>query len=118
MYTLESVQEGIGMMILKNLASVLSIPFTKLARSIVRYGIWPMIWKIHWICAIHKKKSVYDPANYRGLQITTQLSKAMERFLASKFLPDLITLGAYGINQFAYRPEHGARDAILFLVMS
>ena len=41
----------------------------------------------------------------------------MERFLASKFLPDLITLGAFGRNQFAYRPEHGARDAILFLVM-
>ena len=47
----------------------------------------------------------------------TQLSKAMERFLASKFLPELISDGAFGSNQFAYRPEHGARDAILFLVI-
>ena len=42
----------------------------------------------------------------------------MERFLATKFLPQLLYSGAFGPNQFAYRPKHGARDAILFLVMS
>ena len=90
--------DNIGTMVLKTLAGVLSIPFTKLARAIVKSGVWPSIWKVHWICAIHKKKSVCDPNNYRGLQITSQLSKAMERFLASKFLPDLITLDGFGRN--------------------
>ena len=59
--------DNIGTKILKRLTGVLAIPFTKLARRIVRLGIWPNLWKIHWIYAIYKKKSVYDPANYRGI---------------------------------------------------
>jgi len=104
--------------ILKWLASLLALPFAKLARLIVSQGIWPNIWKIHWICGIFKKKSIYDPLNYRGVQLTAQMSKAMERFLASTFMPDIINLGAFGENQFAYRKEHGARDAVLYLIMS
>ena len=61
---------------------------------------------------------MFDPMNYRGLQLTAQISKAMERYLASMFLPDLIRLGGFGQDQFAYRPDHGARDVILFLVLS
>ena len=104
--------------VLKRLASVLALPFAKLARLIVNEGTWPDLWKRHWICALYKKKSVYDPANYRGVQLTAQISKAMERFLASLFVPQLVELGAFGENQFAYRLEHGARDLLLFLVLS
>ena len=110
--------DNLGTIVLKELAGVLAIPFAKLARAIVQFGIWPSIWKLHWICALHKKKSIFDPSNYRGLQLTTQLSKAMERFLASKFIPSLDITSAFGRNQFAYRQSHGARDAVLYLVMN
>ena len=48
--------------------------------------------------------------------MTSQLSKAAERILATLFVPQLIAIGAFGHNQFAYMPERGARDALAHLV--
>ena len=109
--------DGIPSRVLRILSDVLAVPFAKLARCIVHCGIWPAIWTVHWICPLHKRKSIFDGENYRGIQLTAQISKCMERFLASLFLPDLIDVGAFGANQFAYKPKHGARDAILLLVL-
>ena len=57
--------------ILKFLADILIIPITKISRRILATGTWPELWCYHWICPLYKKKSVYDPNNYRGLQITS-----------------------------------------------
>ena len=57
-------------------------------------------------------------SNYRGLQLTSQLSKAMERLLGVHFLPQLSFSGSFGTNQFAYRRFHGARDAILYVLLT
>ena len=109
--------DNISARVLRQLAPALALPFTLLARSIVHHGRWPDVWITHWICAMHKRKSLFEPGNYRGLQLTAQISKAMERFLASLFLPDLINMGGFGTDQFAYRPQHGSRDVILLLVV-
>ena len=103
-------------LILKECASTLSLPFAKLARRIISCGEWPSCWRVHWICPIHKKKSVTVPGNYRGVHLTAQLSKAMERYIGKLFLPFLGKTLAYGPNQFAYTQERGARDAIFFMV--
>ena len=42
----------------------------------------------------------------------------MERLSGIHFLPQLSFSGSYGSNQFAYRRFHGARDAILFVLLS
>ena len=110
--------DDISARVLRQLSGGLELPFAKLARCIVNCGRWPAIWTVHWICALYKRHAMSNPENYRGLQLTAQISKAMERYLASLFLPQLISVGAFGANQFAYRPGHGARDAILFLVLS
>jgi len=110
--------DGVSSRVLRMLSDSLAVPFAKLARCIVECGRWPTLWTVHWICALHKKKSQADPNNYRGLQLTAQISKAMERYLASLFLPSLISLGGFGANQFAYKPGHGSRDAVLFAVTS
>ena len=100
--------------ILKQLAKKLGLPFAKLARSIIRWGIWPELWKLHWIFPLYKKKSLVDPTNYRGIQLTAQLSKAMERLIGSRFLPQLVRSNAFGSNQFAYRAVYGSRDTLFF----
>ena len=104
--------------LLKFCADSLALPFCKLARCIVRHGIWPASWCFHWICALHKKKSPSDPNNYRGLQLTSQLSKVMERFIGLLFQPFLERSLAFGENQFAYCKGKGSRDAILFLILN
>eukprot|EP00969_Alexandrium_andersonii_P290159 12824829-Alexandrium_andersonii.AAC.1 len=40
----------------------------------------------------------------------------MERLLAPRFIPRLLTLNAFGPAQFAYIPGRGARDAIVLFL--
>ena len=108
--------DGIATRILRTLAAELALPFCKLARLIISIGEWPDLWTEHWICPIFKKKFRFLAANYRGIQLTAQLSKAAERFIGDLFLPYLVEINAYGVNQFAYSPGRGARDLVLILI--
>ena len=102
--------------ILKRCAAVVAPLLHALILLILQYGEWPEIWMVHWMVPLYKKNSVYDARNYRGIHLTSQLSKAAERVLASLFVPQLIRISAFGYNQFAYMPERGARDALAHLV--
>ena len=73
---------------------------------------------VYWVVAIYKKRSVYGPKNYRGVHLTAQLAKVIERLLQPVFVPILMSEGSIGKNQFAYCRGRGARDAIAFLVLS
>eukprot|EP00969_Alexandrium_andersonii_P251991 11137933-Alexandrium_andersonii.AAC.1 len=42
----------------------------------------------------------------------------MERFIGKMFLPRLISEEAFGQCQFAYSPGRGARDAVLFFLLT
>ena len=81
-------------------------------------GEWSARWRVHWIVPLFKRKSVYQAGNYRGIHLTSQISKVAERIFASIVLPQLILSGAFGRNQFAYTPERGARDALAQLVLT
>ena len=104
--------------ILKRCAKVLAPALHLLILAILKFGEWPTIWREHWIVPPYKRKSVYDPGNYRGIHLTSQIIKVAERVIASLFVPQLIHTGAYGRNQFAYMPERGARDALAQLVLT
>ena len=103
--------------VLRQCASGLALPLVLLTRLILKERRWPQLWTYHWICAIHKKKSVYVPLHYRGVHLTAQASKAIERVLRDLFLPKLV-LKAFGECQFAYTPKRGARDAVAVYVLS
>ena len=95
----------------------LSMPLAKLIRRIIALGFWPTEWTIHWLMPLFKRKSVSDPKNYRAINLTAQISKAVERYLCPFFAP-LLEARAFGHAQFAYRKGHGARDAVLYYVLS
>ena len=96
---------------LKACAEVLALPLALLARQILATHRWPQLWTYHWIAALHKKKSVFDLSNYRGIHLTSQASKVIERVLGTHLFPPLIER-AFTESQFAYRPKRGARDAV------
>ena len=50
--------------------------------------------------------------NYRGVHLTPQLSKVIERTLGSLFLPRLQAAGAYGPNQYAYSKGRSHKDTL------
>ena len=97
---------------LKACFKAIAFPLTLLTRAIVHQGVWPQAWRIHRLLPLHKKKAKSDPVNYRGIHITAQLSKVVERVLGRLFLPFLEISGAYGPNQFAYTHGRGLHDAL------
>ena len=102
--------------ILKKCADVLALPVSLLVRIILQFGVWPTFWKLHWIHPLHKRASRSNPKQYRGLHLTAQLSKVVERILGQMWRPFLAKTMAYGQYQFAYIPKHGYRDALCFTV--
>ena len=98
--------------VLKKCARPLGRPVAKLARLLLNTGRWPKSWRLHWVFPLYKKRSVYDPENYRGIHLSSQLSKVMERLFSKLLLPFLEKTAAYGKNQFAYCKKRGCRDAL------
>ncbi len=109
--------DGLAARVLKWCSRQLSVPLAKLIRRVVSQGLWPSAWAIHWLVPLHKRKSQSDADNYRAINLTAQVSKVVERFLSPFFEP-ILDRTAFGVAQFAYRKAHGARDAILYYVLS
>ena len=103
--------------ILKECAEELALPITILVMRILAHGKWPNIWRVHWIIPLYKRAAVYKSKNYRGVHMTPQISKAVERVLKTMIEPHLERIGALGDNQFAYRKGRGSRDLILMLML-
>ena len=104
--------------ILRECAAQLAKPFRLLAILILQYQIWPRPWMVHWIVPLYKKGASFVPGNYRGIHLTPQISKAMERFIGSMFTTITSTPACVGPNQFAYQKARGARDALAFMVLT
>ena len=64
---------------------------------------------------LYKRKAVSDSENYRAINLTVQISKAVEWYLCSWFTP-IWEERAFGHAQFAYRQRDVARDAVLYYV--
>lgn len=98
--------------ILQRCASELAVPLAMFSRRLLDEGAWPDVWKLHWIHPLFKKGSASDPKNYRGVHLTTVLSKTVERVLSLVFVPYLDKAGIFGRSQWAFRPGHSCRDLI------
>ena len=57
------------------------------------------------------------PCNYRGVHLTAQLSKVVERLFKRMLDPYLERTMSYGTNQFAYRKNRGSRDILALLML-
>ena len=104
--------------VLKRCSAALAAPVHKLLQRILRDGEWPSAWTEHWLVPIYKRKAAGDPGNYRGVHLTTQLSKVCERLIQSLMHPHIERYRLPGRNQFAFSKGRGARDAIAYLVLS
>ena len=109
--------DGLSTHVLNECAHELALPVAKLIRRIIAHGMWPSAWTVHWLMPLHKRNAVSNPDNYRAINLTAQISKAVERYLRPLFGPQLEDK-AFGQAQFAYRKRHGARDAVLYYVLS
>ena len=111
--------DGVPARVLKACANVLAKPLCELARRVLETGRWPEGWLQHWIVPLHKRGATHAAGNYRGAHLTSQLSKAAERLIGTRFKEPFSTgPDAFGPNQFAYSQGKGSRDALAYLVLS
>ena len=110
-------QDRIGNRILKELASVLAIPLAVLCRRILHEGVWPSAWQLHLLVPIFKKSSVYMAKNYRGVHLTSCMSKVVEHAIGNPLITFLQQHG-FGDSQWAFRKQCSSRDLALICVSS
>ena len=56
----------VGTRLLKRFSTLLALLITLISRSVICHGIWPSIWKLHWICPLHNKTKSAEPATDAG----------------------------------------------------
>ena len=103
--------------ILKNCSGALAKPVLLLTLCILQTGVWPDVWLQNWVAPLYKKKSVYQSGNYRGIHLTSIVSKVVERVIGSPLITYLQQFG-YGANQWAYRRRCSSRDLALMCLTS
>ena len=109
--------DKISAAILKRLCDCLGVPFTIVVRRLFHEGCWPSAWKYHLICPIFKRGAAFKPGNYRGVHLTTVLSKMAEKLIGLQVVPFLRRV-AFGSNQWAFTAGLSARDLVAMLMMS
>ena len=103
--------------ILKRLCECLAVPFTIVVRRLFFEGCWPTASKKHLICPIFKRGAAFKPGNYRGIHLTTILSKVAERLVGIHLVP-VLQRTAFGDSQWAFSKGLSSRDLVSMSMMS
>ena len=103
--------DGFSAMFLRTMAQAISVPLAVLTRRIFNEACWPSKWKMHHIIPIYKKGNVYLPDQYRGVHLTSILSKTVERVIGQPLVAFLEARG-FGDAQWAFRKKSSARDLV------
>ena len=77
--------DGIATVVLKSCAKEVAYPLALLLRKMLANGAWPDRWHEHWIVPLYKRGSRANPSNYRGVHLTSQMSKCAERCVGRLF---------------------------------
>ena len=101
--------------ILKACALALYAPLASLIRKMIANSSWPDAWRKHWLFPIFKKGATTNVGNYRGIHLTSILSKVCERVLLRSLRPFFEQVDAFGVSQFAFRKGRSCQDLLLKL---
>ena len=110
--------DGIPGRLRKECAAELAPIIVRIARRCLAETMWPKIWRYHWIQPLHKKKQRWLPNNYRGIHLTSIVSKTVKRVIGTILVNYLDCSNAYGDGQWAFRPKRNCRDLVALLVCS
>ena len=86
-----------------------------LFNSILRAGCHVPIWSLSLIVPIHKKGSVNEAANYRGISLISCLAKFFYSILNNRLLKFCTERGILNKNQLGFMPGNRTSDAHLIL---
>ena len=104
--------------VIKEVANSICEPMLQLCKRMLREGHWPKLWRFHNLIPLHKRKSVSDPNNYRGIHLTCVLSKVAERIIGEPLLNHFSKHECSGLHQWAYKQHRSSKDLVTLLTCS
>ncbi len=72
---------------------------------IFKNGEFPKIWNESYISLIHKKGDKLNPANYRGISLTSNLGKLFNKVLLSRMMAFINTKNLIHKNQIGFKEK-------------
>jgi Reverse transcriptase (RNA-dependent DNA polymerase)/Endonuclease-reverse transcriptase len=108
--------DGIGSMLLKELAEQVKRPLSIIFAKSMEAGIVPDDWKTAHVTPIHKKGSKADPGNYRPVSLTSVCGKLLESIIRDQLMDHLSRNGLLEESQHGFVPGRScATNLIEFL---
>ena len=105
-------QDGIPARVLKECASELALPLSKLFTLSFVTGACPAARKIAMVVPVHKKKARSDPRNYRPVSLLPVMSKVMESLINRSLNNFLERQKVLSQHQFGFRRGLGTSDLL------
>lgn len=89
--------------------------FHKLFNVVFTTGGFPEVWRSSTLTPLHKKGSIYEPGNYRGIAIGSSLCKLFCSILQNRLSLYVKEQDIIPQNQIGYRAQSRTSDHILSL---
>lgn len=88
----------------------------KVFNTIFTSGLYPKLWSKGYITPLHKKGSVYDPSNYRGITITDAIGKLLNKIINDRLTKYLEKNDIIPKEQIGFK--HGCRTSDHMFVLN
>ena len=97
---------------LKNAVPILIKPLQKLFNLILKNGTFPKIWNESFLVLLHKKGDTFDPGNYRGISISSNLGKPFNEVIYKRLLTFMNNKNLISKNQIGFKEKSRTADHI------
>lgn len=87
----------------------------KLFNQILTNGIFPNLWRTNYLTPLHKKGDINCPSNYRGIAVSSTLSKLFCSVLHSRLSNFFKVKNTIPVNQIGYKSRSRTSDHIFTL---
>ena len=105
--------DGISLVLLKQLSSTISYPIAKLVNMSFEQGVFPTAMKMAKVIPIYKGKSKELFTNYRPISLLSNVSKVLEKVMHKRLSAYMEKHQMLYRNQFGFRPKHSTSDAVI-----
>jgi hypothetical protein len=97
--------DGIHPFVLKRCALSLSYPICLLCIKSLESGVVPDVWKVANITPVFKSGNKLQPTNYRGISLTSVLSKFTERIIVDHVMAYISKFNLISRHQHGFMPK-------------